>query len=280
MAVKGNLDDISLSSLITLCCYEKKQICLSITHGEREAALFFKDGKIIHAALDSQEGEELIAELLSWKEGAFEIEQDVTPSKHSVTTDWNGLFFEDMRYLNEDGAKRVDSDAENIKRQPLITLSREGFEKVGHLLCNLLSAVRGRCVLIADRGGRLVHWQGRIDRDQAISLAALIAGNFLATAEIAEALHKEGETRQFKQSLQEGEDFSIFSVPVGERSVMSLCFTSNSNVPLGFVRIHTLKVASEIQEVLVKNAVQDMSGQLMEDLSHDIRGALNDLFGD
>ncbi|OGP54751.1 MAG: hypothetical protein A2Y65_08625 [Deltaproteobacteria bacterium RBG_13_52_11] len=270
MAIKGSLEDISLSSIIRLCCYEKKQSCLRISHRGRKAALFFKDGQIVHIALDSQEGEELIDELLTWEDGDFEIEQDVAPSKQTVAIN-----------IDVGVAKQADSNGENRVRQPIITLSSEVFEKIGSLLCHLLGAVRGRCVLIADRGGRLVHWQGRIDRDKAISIAALISGSFSATAEIAEALHNEGETRQFRQSLQEGEDFSIFSVPVGKRSILSLCFNSDSKVPLGLVRVYTLKAAGQIQEVLKEDIAEETTGvQLIEDLCQGVGDALNDMFGD
>jgi predicted regulator of Ras-like GTPase activity (Roadblock/LC7/MglB family) len=164
--------------------------------------------------------------------------------------------------------------------QPIRALSSEFFEQIGYLLCDLLGAVEGRCAVITDRGGRLIHWQGRIDRDQAISLAALISGSFSATAEIAEALHSEGETCHFRQSLQEGEDFNIFSVPVGERSILSLCFNSNGTAPLGLVRVRTLKAAGAIQEVLAKDATEETGIHLVKKLQHDVADALDDLLGD
>jgi len=284
MAIQGSLKDISLSSIITLCCYEKKQSCLRITHNGREASLFFKDGEIVHITLDSQEGTELIDELLTWEEGAFEIEQEVTSPKLTVATNWSGLLLAGMRHIDGGTGQRADSKDENRVVQPIRALSSECFGQIGDLLCNLLGAVEGRCAVITDRGGRLIHWQGRIDRDQAIALAALISGSFSATAEIAEALHSEGETCHFTQSLQEGEDFSIFSVPVGERSILSLCFNSNGTVPLGLARVRTVKAASAIQEVLAKDAAKETAKEtvvhLVEDLQYNVADALDDLLGD
>jgi predicted regulator of Ras-like GTPase activity (Roadblock/LC7/MglB family) len=278
MAIKGSLEDISLSSIIALCCSEKKQSCLRLMHRGKEAALFFKDGQIVHIALDSQEDEELIPELLTWKDGAFAIEQDVAPPQGTVATNWSGLFLEGMRHIDESAARRADSKGEDQGRQPILTLSSEVSEQIGKVLCHLLGAVGGRCVLMADRSGRLAHWQGRIDREQAISLAALIAGSFSATAEIANVLRNEGEAYQFRQSLQEGDDFNIFSVAVGERSILSLCF--NSVVPLGLVRVHTLKVATKIQEILKEDAADEAGGQLVKDLRQGIGETFNDLFGE
>jgi predicted regulator of Ras-like GTPase activity (Roadblock/LC7/MglB family) len=280
MAIRGSLEDISLRSIITLCCYEKKQSCVRITHNGREASLFFKDGEIVHIALDSQEGAELIDELLTWEEGAFKIEQEVTSPKQTVASNWGGTLLAGMRHFEGDIGQRPQGEAENRVVQPIRMLSSEFFEQIGDLLCNLLGAVEGRCAVITDRGGRLIHWQGRIDRDQAISLAALISGSFSATAEIAEALHSEGEMCHFKQSLQEGEDFSMFSVPVGERSILSLCFNSNGTAPLGLVRIRTLKTASAIQEVLAQDAAEETGINFAKELQHDVADALDDLLGD
>jgi predicted regulator of Ras-like GTPase activity (Roadblock/LC7/MglB family) len=280
MAIQGSLEDISLSSIITLCCYEKKQSCLRITHDGREASLFFKDGEIVHIVLDSQEGAELINELLTWEEGAFKIEQEVTAPKQTVPASRSDLLLARIRHIDGDTDQRVDSEDKNRVVQPIRALSSESFEQIGDLLCNLLGAVEGRCAVITDRGGRLIHWQGRINRDQAIALAALISGSFSATAEIAEALHSEGETCHFRQSLQEGEDFNIFSVPVGERSILSLCFNSNGTAPLGLVRVRTLKAAGAIQEVLAKDATEETGIHLVKKLQHDVADALDDLLGD
>jgi hypothetical protein len=280
MAIQGSLEDISLSSIITLCCYEKKQSCLRITHNGREASLFFKDGEIVHVALDSLEGAELIDELLTWQEGFFEIEHEVNSPKQTVAANRSGLLLASIRHIDRGTGQRIDSKDKNRVVQPIRALSNEFFEQIGDLLCSLLGAVEGRCAVITDRGGRLIHWQGRISRDQAISLAALISGSFSATAEIAEALHNEGETCYFRQSLQEGEDFSIFSVPVGERSILSLCFNSNGAVPLGLVRVRTLKAASAIQEVLAKGVAEETGIHLVKELQHDVVDAIEDILGD
>ena len=113
MAIRGSLKDISLSSIITLCCYEKKQSRLRITHSGREASLFFKEGEIVHISLDSQEGAELIDELLTWEEGAFEIEQEVTSPKQTVAPNLRGLLLARMRHIDGGTDRRVDSEDKN-----------------------------------------------------------------------------------------------------------------------------------------------------------------------
>ncbi len=86
MALRGDLKDMSLSSLISINCNEMNQARLVIRNQGQEGALLFEDGNIAHLVLDSQEGEELIYELLTWEEGEFELEQGVPPPKPTVTT--------------------------------------------------------------------------------------------------------------------------------------------------------------------------------------------------
>lgn len=104
MALKGDLKDMSLSSLISINCNEMNRARLTIRHQGREAALFFADGNIAHVVLDSQEGEEAIYELLTWEEGEFELERGVGPPKRTVTTGWSGLLLEGMRRIDESAA--------------------------------------------------------------------------------------------------------------------------------------------------------------------------------
>ncbi len=104
MAVQGNLKDMSLTSLISINCNEMNQSRLSIKYQGQEATLFFEDGNIVHSALDSQEGDEVIYTLLTWEEGVFELEQGVPPPRHTVTAGWSGLLLEGMRRIDEEMA--------------------------------------------------------------------------------------------------------------------------------------------------------------------------------
>lgn len=104
MTIKGNLEDMNLPSIVTLNCNDGKQACLRINYSGREAAVFFENGQVVHAILDSDEGEEVVYELLTWDGGSFEIEQNVPPPKCTITTNWQGLLLEGMRRIDEGAA--------------------------------------------------------------------------------------------------------------------------------------------------------------------------------
>lgn len=101
MAVKGNLKDISLSSLVSINCNEGNQACLRIERGDRQALVYFEGGNLIHASMDSIQGEEVLYEILRWEEGDFYLEQEVAPPTQSIHQPWSGILLEGMRRLDE-----------------------------------------------------------------------------------------------------------------------------------------------------------------------------------
>jgi len=105
MGIKGNLKDMSLVNIIQVNCNERNQARLLVQHQGKEGIIFFEDGNIVHMTLDSQEGEEVIHELLNWQEGSFELEQGVPPPARTVTASWSSLLLEGMQRIDESMAE-------------------------------------------------------------------------------------------------------------------------------------------------------------------------------
>jgi len=105
MALKGSLREMSLSDIIQITCRGRSQACLLVESRDEQASLFFQDGQIVHATLDSEEGEEVVYEVLTWEEGAFELEQGVAPPKLTIAANWSGLLLEGMRRIDESAAE-------------------------------------------------------------------------------------------------------------------------------------------------------------------------------
>ena len=104
MAVKGNLRDMSLVNIISINCNERNQSRLVVRDSGREAVVFFKDGQIVHASLDSQQGEDVIYELLAWGEGEFELEQGIASPMQTVTAGWSGMLLKGLSRIDESKA--------------------------------------------------------------------------------------------------------------------------------------------------------------------------------
>jgi hypothetical protein len=94
MAVCGDLADMDVTSIISVNCNQMNQARLLIRHQGREASIFLAHGNIVHMSLDSMEGEEVIHEVLNWKEGTFELERGIPAPTRSVTKSWSEFVVE------------------------------------------------------------------------------------------------------------------------------------------------------------------------------------------
>jgi hypothetical protein len=104
VAVKGDLTDMDLTSIIAVNCNQMNQARLVIRHEDREASIFFQDGNIVHMSLESLEGEDVIYEVLGWEGGMFELERDVPSPERTVNAGWSELLLQGMQRLDERAA--------------------------------------------------------------------------------------------------------------------------------------------------------------------------------
>jgi len=121
---------MSLASLISINCNEMNQARLLVRHQEREATLFFEDGNIVHASLDSREGADAVYELLTWGEGEFKLEHGVPPPRHTVTTGWSALLLEgvqriDERAVGEPAPSEDEERLDEVSMSKLFTTANE-----------------------------------------------------------------------------------------------------------------------------------------------------------
>ena len=115
MALKGKLSEMGLSDIVQVACKGRNQACLIVRSLGQEGSLFFEKGQIVHAILDSQEGEEVIYELLTWEEGTFEIKQEVTAPKCTIAASWQSLLLEGMRRLDEQDPRTRETASKTLQ---------------------------------------------------------------------------------------------------------------------------------------------------------------------
>jgi CheY-like chemotaxis protein len=302
--VRGNLREMGLPSLITVLCNEGKQAALSIRHGGREGTLFFERGEICHAVLDGRVGEEAVYEALTWSEGEFVMTMGRSTPEHTVHASWSGLLLEGLRRLDEtsfdqellpedEGEDELDFSAwpaeeemelpAEVRRTPSFDLDPETQTAVDERLARLYRSLLLRCVLLTDRSGRVLYVQGDIERSNALSLAALVAGSFSASREVAHLLAHRGEERHFQQSLQEGTDINLYTAQAGPNWVLAVAFTSEAT-KLGMARLLTLQTAADLAELSAQamslpEQQEEVAHALDESFRQGVGDALEDLFG-
>ena len=99
-------------------------------------------------------------------------------------------------------------------------------------------------VLLIDRSGQLIAHEGNTPEIDIISLSALTAANFGATAEIARMLGEEEFTLLFHKGRCENVYFSA----VGEHVIMVTLFDDKTS--LGLIRLQINKIIDELSKIL------------------------------
>jgi len=101
MALKGNLRDFTLTQLLNLVNLARKTGCLTITGPQDTARLYFNEGKLIQASLESRP--ESLGEILLHSGKLTEEQYQSLRDQPGVTTDKGlGLLVVNRRYMTQE----------------------------------------------------------------------------------------------------------------------------------------------------------------------------------
>lgn len=101
MPLQGNLQEMSLASLIQVNCQEMRSARLTLTRADQTGEIYLSDGQVVHAALGDLSGEAAFYALLAWDNGTFLLDRDVLAPGKTITTNWNALLLEGMKRVAE-----------------------------------------------------------------------------------------------------------------------------------------------------------------------------------
>lgn len=100
-ALEGNLQMMSLASIIQINCEERNQAQLTLNHLGELGTIFFNNGEMVHAKTGDLVGDEAIYAMLGWEEGTFKAKMGVEPGLITIDKNWSGLLLEGMRRIDE-----------------------------------------------------------------------------------------------------------------------------------------------------------------------------------
>jgi predicted regulator of Ras-like GTPase activity (Roadblock/LC7/MglB family) len=126
-----------------------------------------------------------------------------------------------------------------------IVITEKDIKKITYCLNKMLSSSMAHSVLLIDRSGQLIAHEGNTPEIDIISLSALTAANFGATAEIARMLGEEEFTLLFHKGRCENVYFSA----IGEHVIMVALFDDKTS--LGLIRLQINKIVDELSTILL-----------------------------
>jgi DNA-binding response OmpR family regulator len=98
----GRLADMKVHELIQTVEFNRKSGVIQLAgHGGRQAAIYFRDGRVIDAEAGPLQGEDAVYRLLTWTDGAFEVIMRTVRRRDVIKVSTQALLMEGMRRLDE-----------------------------------------------------------------------------------------------------------------------------------------------------------------------------------
>jgi predicted regulator of Ras-like GTPase activity (Roadblock/LC7/MglB family) len=138
MGINGNLKDISFADLVQIHCMDPRSARMTVQHQDQQATVFFAEGQVIHAELGKDMGEDVIYQLLSWNEGAFNVDNEVEVPTRTINRMWSGLLLEGARRLDE-----IETQRKKEAQMNGATEENKMAQKFDEILTSLAGEVPG-----------------------------------------------------------------------------------------------------------------------------------------
>ncbi|MBN1577515.1 MAG: roadblock/LC7 domain-containing protein [Chitinispirillaceae bacterium] len=130
----------------------------------------------------------------------------------------------------------------------------EDIDRLNVILEQLAAKANLLLAVLINKDGRLLTYQGSLDKIDTVSMAALVAGNSASTLAIANLM---GET-EFSAMYHQGKDRHIFIAVVDENTFLCLVFDDRTNIDRVkvFARQFDRQIKSALKQVYDKTEDQ------------------------
>lgn len=136
-----------------------------------------------------------------------------------------------------------ESHSERMRHDRLVFYEND-VQQIDDVLDAFLKRSQARCVLLIDLEGHLVTQAGFTESLDTTSIAALVAGSFASTREVARKL---GET-EFSVLFHQGANENIHISLVSDRALAVIIFDDRTTI--GMVRLYASEVVQSLSSIL------------------------------
>jgi predicted regulator of Ras-like GTPase activity (Roadblock/LC7/MglB family) len=165
-------------------------------------------------------------------------------------------------------------------REEDLVIYEEQIEKIERSLDRLIKNAQTKCVLLVDKDGHLITRQGFTQSLDTTALAALLAGSFASTREMARLL---GEP-EFSVLFHQGKKDHVHITLVGERSILAVIFDDRTTI--GMVRLYAKETAEDLDRILssahhpTPGGEEQRSPEQDAEFSNSLNSRLDDIFSE
>ena len=123
-------------------------------------------------------------------------------------------------------------------------LYEDQIKQIDKALTRLIKESEAKCALLVDKDGHLITRQGFTHTLDTTALAALLAGSYASTKEIARLV---GEP-EFSVLFHQGKRDHIHISLIGERTIMVVIFDDRTTI--GMIRLYAKEVGETLKNIL------------------------------
>ena len=158
-----------------------------------------------------------------------------------------------------------------------LIIYEEQIHQIEAVISKMLKSAEAKCALLVDKDGHLITRQGFTHSLDTTALAALLAGSFASTKEIARLV---GEP-EFSVLFHQGKKDHIHMSLVGERSILVVLFDDRTTI--GMVRLCAKEASAELAEIFLsvqQNVQPKAAAGVTSEFAAKAQSKLDDIFQD
>ncbi len=152
-------------------------------------------------------------------------------------------------------------------------LYEDQIKQIDKALIRIIKESEAKCALLVDKDGHLITRQGFTHTLDTTALAALLAGSFASTKEIARLV---GEP-EFSVLFHQGKRDHIHISLIGERTILVVIFDDRTTI--GMIRLYAKEVGETLKSILESSPEKaDGEMELGKEFSDSADAKLDDIF--
>ena len=152
-------------------------------------------------------------------------------------------------------------------------LYEDQIQQIDKALTRIIKEAEAKCALLVDKDGHLITRQGFTHTLDTTALAALLAGSFASTKEIARLVGEPEFSVLFHQGVRDHIHISL----IGERTILVVIFDDRTTI--GMIRLYAKEVGVTLKGILESGGQGKKADvELGEEFSDSAEAKLNDIF--
>jgi predicted regulator of Ras-like GTPase activity (Roadblock/LC7/MglB family) len=154
-------------------------------------------------------------------------------------------------------------------------LYEDQIQQIDQALMRIIKEAEAKCALLVDKDGHLITRQGFTHTLDTTALAALLAGSFASTKEIARLV---GEP-EFSVLFHQGKKDHIHISLIDDRTILVIIFDDRTTI--GMIRLYSKEIGELLKSVLESgNVAKGENVELGKEFSDTAEAKLDDIFQD